>query len=806
MNDVTFCIAEGFEVSAGRAGDAWYAGALVRPDRDLAFREAKPDVAQERGDGLREGATLEAWMDGVAGPPQQRICLVTMSAGGIETTELAAGPGGPVVACRQMGPRGHFVPQDSERLRRNTMKTTQIVVLAIGFLACGAGAAARAAGPAATSPGRPAEAQLTPSATGSETAPAKEMALDLGAKVRMEFVWIEVIKGWVGKYEVTNEEYRRFKPRHSSREYSGHGTAKAQSLDGNRLPVCYVSYTEGVAFAEWVTRTAAAQLPAGHVVRLPDGNEWTTYAQCGDGRKFPWGNDWPPAYGNYRDETGHKSFAHWDRWIEGYDDGFAVACPVEKSGRNDWGLYGVGGNVWELTSDAIGDKCVMRGGSWHRGSPLDRHGAVNTVCSVRRRYGRTHRDSGVGFRLVMMPATTQKASDAERPTGPAAKERQATAAQPETPATKERKTPSSDASAPGPILKRIVSTKKRIGEKWAGIPGIELTKKGRLLVVFSSGGDKEPLPENVIYLTTSEDGGATFAKPVKVVEGLDGARAYDPTLWIAPNGQLWLIYNRSNPGAGLQGVFARTCADPDASELKWSDEFRVGFEGHHAKAINKPIALSTGEWVMPAMHVPQSQKWPGKRRFQGVGISTDQGRTWALHGAVEAPGWAPGENMIVERKDKSLVMYIRCKAGVIWRSESQDCGKTWSKGGPTKITNPGSRFHIRRLSGGQWLLINSPDPKKRTAIVARLSRDEGATWSLPLVLDERLSVSYPDAAVAPDGTIYAVHDRSRKLYGEILLSVFTKDAFTWPEEAPDARSHGDGDSGDARDTGGLTTD
>lgn len=633
------------------------------------------------------------------------------------------------------------------------MRLGCVNVALITVALAGIGTTGLADGPAATGP-----------ASNPATMSTKEMALDLGNKVKMEFVWIEAIKGWVGKYEVTNEEYRRFKPDHSSREYSGEGRAKSQSLDGNRLPVCYVSYTDAVAFAEWVTKTAGPQLPAGHAVRLPDGNEWTTYAQCGDDRKYPWGNDWPPTYGNYRDETGHKSFPHWDKWIEGYDDGFAVACPVEKSGRNDWGLYGVGGNAWELTSDSIGDKCVLRGGSWHNGGPLPQHN--NEIrCAVLITTGRTARDTSRGFRVVMMPATAEKPSDTQRPTSQPAKERQAPAS-------------ATAATSNGPetevVLKRIVTTAKHNGEQWAGIPGIEATKKGRLLVVWFSGGAKEPAPENAVFMTISDDGGATFGKAQKLAEPRDGARAYDPTLWLSPKGVLWLVYNRSNREAGEQGIFARTCDDPDAAELRWSDEFRVGYEGVHSSRINKPIVLATGEWVMPAMHLPKTEKWPGKVRKHGVGISSDQGRTWSLHGGVEAPGHSL-ESMIVERKDGSLVMYIRCTAGVIWQSESRDRGQTWSKGGPTEISNPGSRFHIRRLSGGEWLLVNSPNPKKRTGIVACLSRDEGATWSPPLVLDERDNVSYPDAAVAADGTIYVVHDRDRNGAGEILLSVFKKD-------------------------------
>ncbi len=43
------------------------------------------------------------------------------------------------------------------------------------------------------------------------------------------------------------------------------------------------------------------------------------------------------------------------------------------------------------------------------------------------------------------------------------------------------------------------------------------------------------------------------------------------------------------------------------------------------------------------------------------------------------------------------------------------------------------------------------------------------------MLDARDNVSYPDAAIASDGTIYAVHDRDRSGPGEILLDVFRAD-------------------------------
>jgi sulfatase modifying factor 1 len=223
----------------------------------------------------------------------------------------------------------------------------------------------------------------------SEPHPGANMSVQLGGgNVRMEFVWVKALNGWVGKYEVTNEEYRKFKADHKSGEYSGH------RLNADRQPVVQVSYNEAVAFGEWVNRTAT--LPEGYKARLPDGKEWLTFAQCGDGREYPWGKNWPPPNNwNYHGQEGAGS---WEK-ISGHNDGHPVTCPVENSGVNDWGLYGVGGNVWEWTSelyDSTHDARVLRGASWYFNDQ------VTLRCSFRDGYFPSFRYYIIGFRLVVL--------------------------------------------------------------------------------------------------------------------------------------------------------------------------------------------------------------------------------------------------------------------------------------------------------------------------------------------------------------------------------------------------------------------
>lgn len=219
-----------------------------------------------------------------------------------------------------------------------------------------------------------------------------DLVLDLNDKVQMRMVWIRALNGWVAKYETTNLQFRQFRGTHDS------GKAWQRTLNSDEQPVVLVSFEDATAFAQWVNKTCARQIPNGYRVRLPTGAEWSQLAQCGDGRKYPWGNAWPPDRGNYVDRTGKKAFVGWSgAGILDYDDSFVVSCPVESSGANDFGLFGVGGNVWELTDEKQDTKVALRGGSWGCEASSD-----YLACEKRVFVALTDRIDNYGFRLVML--------------------------------------------------------------------------------------------------------------------------------------------------------------------------------------------------------------------------------------------------------------------------------------------------------------------------------------------------------------------------------------------------------------------
>lgn len=174
--------------------------------------------------------------------------------------------------------------------------------------------------------------------------------------VEMDMAWIPEMDGWVGRYEVANEAFRRFRPNHQGGVYSGY------SLDGDRQPVVNVSYLDAQAFLAWLNdrERALGRLPEGFIYRLPTGDEWSRLAECGDLRVFPWGEaPTPPPGWNY-----HGPEVTVRRPDDPVSDFPPVSWSVERTAPNDWGLHGVGGNVWEWTSEQVGSAYALRGASW----------------------------------------------------------------------------------------------------------------------------------------------------------------------------------------------------------------------------------------------------------------------------------------------------------------------------------------------------------------------------------------------------------------------------------------------------------
>jgi formylglycine-generating enzyme required for sulfatase activity len=192
---------------------------------------------------------------------------------------------------------------------------------------------------------------------------------------------VQVAAFAIGRNEVSNSLYKVYLddknvPQDSYPEYW-------DNPDYNKpdQPVIGISWTDANAFAEWLSAASGQRL------RLPSEDEWEKAARAGSDSIYPWGDE-SPKVGNRANFSGNNRF---DR-----------PAPVGSfsTGKNDYGLNDMAGNVSEWTStppdSAMKDDRswrLIKGGSWTDG-PNDLRISRREARDPSKRY------SDVGFRLV----------------------------------------------------------------------------------------------------------------------------------------------------------------------------------------------------------------------------------------------------------------------------------------------------------------------------------------------------------------------------------------------------------------------
>jgi formylglycine-generating enzyme len=126
-----------------------------------------------------------------------------------------------------------------------------------------------------------------------------------------------------------------------------HPLGPESSIEGrDDYPVVQVCYEDALAYTKWAGK------------RLPTEAEWEFAARGGrEGQLYAWGNDLRPG-GDYQANIYQGRFP-----VEAGDtglDGFAGIAPVKQYASNPFGLFDIGGNVWEWVSDWYRDDYYAR--------------------------------------------------------------------------------------------------------------------------------------------------------------------------------------------------------------------------------------------------------------------------------------------------------------------------------------------------------------------------------------------------------------------------------------------------------------
>ena len=194
---------------------------------------------------------------------------------------------------------------------------------------------------------------------------------------------------YLGRYEVTQGEY-----------LSVIGSNPSNFTGDTNRPVEKVSWNDATNYCAQLTarERTAERLPAGWAYRLPTEAEWEYASRAGSTNRFSYGDD--PDY----TQTLNYAWCIANSVIASHSVGGKLPTM--------WGLYDIGGNVWEWCSDwygvypggnvtdpqgeVSGTGRVLRGGAWYYDAASCRPANRNYSTS-------TFKDNRVGFRVVLAP-------------------------------------------------------------------------------------------------------------------------------------------------------------------------------------------------------------------------------------------------------------------------------------------------------------------------------------------------------------------------------------------------------------------
>jgi len=218
---------------------------------------------------------------------------------------------------------------------------------------------------------------------------------------------------WMGKVEVTNEQYACFDPAHRSGDEGKMWLRWSRNdfhlLNHPRQPVCRVSWEEANAFCAWLSQRT------GRKFALPNEGQWEWACRAGADTAMSFGTMGTnsAAYANLADASLLRLCEGMEKVrpflaVDPVNDRSTVSAAVGSYQPNNWGLHDMHGNVAEWTSStylpypfraddrrhSVRDaRKAVRGGSWYDRADLARSG-----CRIS--YRPWQRVFNVGFRAI----------------------------------------------------------------------------------------------------------------------------------------------------------------------------------------------------------------------------------------------------------------------------------------------------------------------------------------------------------------------------------------------------------------------
>jgi len=327
-------------------------------------------------------------------------------------------------------------------------------------------------------------------------------------------------------------------------------------------------------------------------------------------------------------------------------------------------------------------------------------------------------------------------------------------------------------------------------EPYSGWPTVMRRENGELWTVWSGGRDAHVCPMGQVRAISSRDDGATWTYPRVLLDTAMDDR--DAGALVTAKGTLLIT------------TFTSLAWEERGLLEKQTPERQVRWKGVRDRLSPEERKAALGEWVIRSTdggtswspiiativnspHGPTQLKdgrllyvgkqlWAKEHRI-GAAESKDDGLTWTWLSEISG---RPGDDVArgyhelhaIETDDGRIVAQIRHegKFDPNWtlQTESADGGKTWTIPRPITFGIPSQ---LLKLRDGR-LLMTYGHRRKPFGNQARMSTDQGRTWSEPMIISgdgAAGDLGYPSTVELADGTLLTVWYENMKDLGKAVL-------------------------------------
>jgi sialidase-1 len=341
-------------------------------------------------------------------------------------------------------------------------------------------------------------------------------------------------------------------------------------------------------------------------------------------------------------------------------------------------------------------------------------------------------------------------------------------------------------------------------EPYAGWSTLARRANGELWVTWSGGREGHVCPMGQVRAMTSKDDGATWTYPRVLLDGPIDDR--DSGVMETAKGTLLvttftslayeadlaksMIYMPDGKGSSMKSMSPERVARWKAAQDRLTAAERQAQLGEWVlrstdggKSWSTPIPT-----IVNSPHGPLQLKdgrllYVGKQLWKpegkiGAAESKDDGLTWTWLGEISARSGDDvkkgyHELFAIETDDGRIVAQIRNHnkpdVGTTLQTESTDGGRTWTV--PQSIGVWGLPSQLLKLKDGR-LVMTYGYRRKPFGNQARISSDQGRTWSEPLTISgdgAAGDLGYPSTAELADGTLITVWYENMPSLGKAVL-------------------------------------